>query len=388
MAGSSMGPARRRCGMPARVSAAATGCSWALVRASTAMARQRPPGGRTSLTMRGDAGRLGLRVGEGDGPGRGPSGRLATGPPSPLPVSTAWPRPTIWGVERWLRRRCTTVAPGWWAVKSLEPAAVGAVPPVDGLVGVADHAQVGPAAAPGLEQGLLERVDVLELVDEQVAEPPATAAAKAPSRAISATTRDSRSSKSTTRRSRFSPRSARRARPPRPGRARAPPGRRRGAGVGRRADLPGPRPLDLGRDVCAAPRRAPGGGRPAPPRRAGAGTGERRGPPPLVLPALPQEPVGHGVERAGGDGVPRPRARRSRPASSPAASPGEREGQHVAGSADPSRMRRAMRRVSTRVLPEPAGARMQSGAPSDRTAVRCSGRGRPGADRAPPAHGR
>ena len=118
VAGSSTGPARRRCGMPARASAAATGCSWALVRASTAMARQRPPGGRTSLTMAATPAASASASAKATARGGAPSGRLATGPPSPLPVSTAWPRPTIWGVERWLRRRCTTVAPGWCAAKS------------------------------------------------------------------------------------------------------------------------------------------------------------------------------------------------------------------------------------------------------------------------------
>ena len=67
-----------------------------------------------------------------------------------------------------------------------------------------------------------------------------------------------------------------------------------------------------------------------------------------------------------------PSARR-RPASSPAARRVKVMTSTWLGSADPSRMRRAMRRVSTRVLPEPAGATTQSGAPSESTAVRCSG---------------
>ncbi len=53
-----------------------------------------------------------------------------------------------------------------------EEPGVGAVPAVDRLVGVADHAQVGPVAQPGPQEALLERVDVLVLVDEQVAEAP------------------------------------------------------------------------------------------------------------------------------------------------------------------------------------------------------------------------
>ena len=49
---------------------------------------------------------------------------------------------------------------------------VGAVPGVDRLVGVADDAQVEAVAAPGIEQRLLQGVDVLELVDEEVLEAP------------------------------------------------------------------------------------------------------------------------------------------------------------------------------------------------------------------------
>ena len=49
---------------------------------------------------------------------------------------------------------------------------VGAVPPVDGLVGVSDHTEVGAAAEPGGKQGKLEGVDVLELVHVEVAETP------------------------------------------------------------------------------------------------------------------------------------------------------------------------------------------------------------------------
>jgi hypothetical protein len=50
---------------------------------------------------------------------------------------------------------------------------VGAVPAVDRLVGISHHGQVGPVAEPGAQQPLLERVDILVLVYEQVAEPPA-----------------------------------------------------------------------------------------------------------------------------------------------------------------------------------------------------------------------
>ena len=49
---------------------------------------------------------------------------------------------------------------------------IGAVPAVDGLVRVAHHREVGSIAEPRPQQPLLERVDVLVLVDEQVPEPP------------------------------------------------------------------------------------------------------------------------------------------------------------------------------------------------------------------------
>ena len=45
---------------------------------------------------------------------------------------------------------------------------VGAGEGVDGLVRVADHAHLGPATEPGVEQPLLQRVDVLVLVDDEV----------------------------------------------------------------------------------------------------------------------------------------------------------------------------------------------------------------------------
>ena len=49
---------------------------------------------------------------------------------------------------------------------------VGAGEPVDRLVGVADHAQVGPVAEPRAHEPELRRARVLELVDEEVTEPP------------------------------------------------------------------------------------------------------------------------------------------------------------------------------------------------------------------------
>jgi hypothetical protein len=56
--------------------------------------------------------------------------------------------------------------------EAFEVVGVGAVPAVDGLVGVADDAEVVAAVQPGGQQGELQRVDVLELVDVEVPEPP------------------------------------------------------------------------------------------------------------------------------------------------------------------------------------------------------------------------
>ena len=64
---------------------------------------------------------------------------------------------------------------------------------------------------------------------------------------------------------------------------------------------------------------------------------------------------------------------RSRRTSSPAARRVNVMTSTWPASADPSAMRRAMRRVRTLVLPLPAGATMHSGAPSDTTARRWSG---------------
>ena len=54
-----------------------------------------------------------------------------------------------------------------------EERGVGAGEPVDRLIAVADDAQVGAVSEPGAQQAELGRARVLELVDEEVAEPPA-----------------------------------------------------------------------------------------------------------------------------------------------------------------------------------------------------------------------
>ena len=66
--------------------------------------------------------------------------------------------------------------------EALDVAGVAAVPPVDGLVRVADGGERRPAAAPLLEQSVLERVEVLELVDVEVAEAPALRRPRTPGR--------------------------------------------------------------------------------------------------------------------------------------------------------------------------------------------------------------
>ncbi len=66
----------------------------------------------------------------------------------------------------------TIVDPGNRSANCASAGRVRAVPAVDRLVGVADDAQVGASGAPGLEQVQLQGVDVLELVDEEMAELP------------------------------------------------------------------------------------------------------------------------------------------------------------------------------------------------------------------------
>ena len=57
--------------------------------------------------------------------------------------------------------------------EAVQVVGVGAVPAVDGLVLVTDHAEVGSTVQPGVQELELQRVHVLELVDVEVAEPPA-----------------------------------------------------------------------------------------------------------------------------------------------------------------------------------------------------------------------
>ena len=145
----------------------------------------------------------------------GPAGRVAVARDSPpRPDARRWPPPSsaAWSGSsrpaRWPR-------PGVALAEALEVAGVGPVPAVDGLVGVAHHAQVGAVAPPGVEQPELERVHVLELVHEQVLEAPALGCAKAPRRSRGPRCpQRSRSSKSTMRAGACPPRRPGTARPP------------------------------------------------------------------------------------------------------------------------------------------------------------------------------
>ena len=108
------------------------------------------PGGRT-----GSAGGDGVPVGEAGGPDhRGRRrGDLGGGAMGAVEVDRLQCRPA--GAER------------------LQETGIGAVPAVDRLVRVTDDEHVPAVAAPGLEELELQRVDVLELVDEEMPEPPA-----------------------------------------------------------------------------------------------------------------------------------------------------------------------------------------------------------------------
>ena len=75
--------------------------------------------------------------------------------------STAAAAATTWGLERWLSSRRTTSARGPPLREVGQEAGVGAVPPVDGLVGVAHDEEVLVVPEQGQQQPALQRVDVL-----------------------------------------------------------------------------------------------------------------------------------------------------------------------------------------------------------------------------------
>ena len=189
------------------------------------------------------------------------------------------------------------------AAELVEERGVGTVPAVDRLVRVADHEHVPPVAPPGLEQPELQGVHVLELVDEQVPEPPTLrrrearvaldgggAAPRAGRRS-----RPRGASPSPPRTGRSEPRPRRRG----GGCGARPPGRRRGS---RRGAASGPGPARSRRTA----RRAP----PAPSSSSlvaqeGAHAVEQlRFGAALGRPPVAQLAPGHGVEGAGLDAVP------------------------------------------------------------------------------------
>ena len=145
------------------------GPTWARVRTSTAHDDQRRPGRRSAssggdgagfVVLGGEAVHLGRRT---VGPHRGRS--LAVGEQGRRGGEHLRRRPVA-AVESHDRR-----APHQRGQPQQERR-IGAVPAVDRLVRVAHHAEVGPSPTPGLEEVELQRVDVLELVDEEVAEAP------------------------------------------------------------------------------------------------------------------------------------------------------------------------------------------------------------------------
>ena len=137
------------------------------------------------------------------------------------------------------------------------------------------------------------------------------------------------------------------------------------------ADESGFGPLDLGGHVGGLDARAavPGEQRR---QQAHLAVEECRRPLAAVGPPPPQLGVGDGVEGAGGHAVAHTE-RREAGRQLPAALRVNVSASTCRGSAVPWSTRQAMRRVSTRVFPEPAPARMQSGLASEVTACCCAG---------------
>ena len=261
---------------------------------------------------RGHPGRLGLLVGVAGHRGSGPGGRCATSasPAGPAPrrgrgglaadqpVRHAPPPAGSTGSR-------APAGPSWPGVVGRErPQVLGRGPGerVDRLPRVADHAQLLPAAEPGVEQQLLQRVDVLELVHGEV-----------PERGVHLAGRGGLGEQD--RRGQLehrlevdqlpvpAQRLVRRVQPPGvldAGR-RGPPGLRRREHVGVGVDLADLRPLDLGHRLGAArrrPARSPRSARP-PRAAAAASTPRSRGAPPAdhPRPEVAELPQRRRVER-------------------------------------------------------------------------------------------
>ena len=100
----------------------------------------------------------------------GPSPRFDSASLSWPPArSTAVPAPTICGVQRWFVGRWMISMPGIRDADVAEQPGIGAVEAVDRLGRVADEVEVVAPADELLEQPVLQRVEVLGLVDEHVA---------------------------------------------------------------------------------------------------------------------------------------------------------------------------------------------------------------------------
>ena len=161
--------------------AACRAASWALVRASTAMLDHRRPGVRDCLARSGHPRRLVGVAGVGDDRGHRPVDPAAAGG-----VDLAQHRLVGLAVAQHgggdghhLRRAAVVlVQPDDLGApedlgQPVQQRRVGAVEPVDGLVGVAHDEEVGLIGQQRGEQPELGRVHVLHLVDEEMAGAPA-----------------------------------------------------------------------------------------------------------------------------------------------------------------------------------------------------------------------
>ena len=249
---------------------------------------------------------------------------------------------------------------------------VGARERVDRLRAVADDAQVGTIAEPGAQQAGLQRRGVLELVDEQVPEPPALRGREvgvaldrvgAPSEEIVEVEPALAALLGLVAGVEVGELGRRSGQPAlgRPGRG--------GVLLGR--DHARLRPLDLGRDIGdrhrdRRARRAPGAEQ-RPEHPALAIEDARR-----LLAAVggaPRSWASASAWKVPAVTAPSTPSASSRSTSSPAARRVNVTASTCRASAVCSRTRNAMRRVSTRVLPEPAGARIASGACGSVTAA-------------------
>ena len=173
-------PRRSRFGTRALSRAACTTASWALVRVSTAMLDHGRPGVRDSLaraaTQAASSSSRGVRHDLGDRPvhpGRAGQDHLAR-----RPERAALPQDGGRHRDHLGRAAVVLVQPDDRGAaqnvgQPVEQGRVGAVEPVDRLVGVAHDEEVGLVGQHGGQQPELGRVDVLHLVDEQVPGAPA-----------------------------------------------------------------------------------------------------------------------------------------------------------------------------------------------------------------------